>query len=1003
MKDTNLSEIGMYEAVEPLREVPEGVLYQAVEKSSRRPVLIKIYHPSLAWTEELLNEFFNLLSYLRFIEHDNLLPILDVGKHRGAPYIVFPGETTTLLHDRPSSSASPADLLNFYHKIASALDFLHKQEILHGNLNTQNILLDDNGEPKLFDYGLSGVLKKLLLENIEEGFENLSISELHCTAPEQIMGRSPSRASDIYAYGMVLYYHAFGGFPLGGKSDPAAALSLLDQQEFPIENIPSHVSAGVLSIIQKCIQPTPEARFQNFSKILGSLERLQAGKRIWLRYQKRFRTKGKISRRILGYVLGVLTLAALFAAYHFQPRNAAAPPSPPTPASPTHAIPSPTTIPGEKETPLPLTVSPPQAASEIPPPTPVQIQTDLKPAMEREQPAVPVQVISPANIAHIAELARLGYGKPEDADASTDNQFVAIASSAGVFLFQGNTYLKWIDPQGWATSVQFSTNGDILAIGLDSGEIQLWDWKNETKKATLSSHTAQVTKIIFSSNDRLLYSASRDQHIIVWDLNQNRVIRKISAHAAPVNDIAVSSDGRTLVSCANDQFIRIWDVQSGSKIYEFVFRGKPQAVAISSDNAYFAAGGDDGFIYQWNLINSRSPTNITLQLRTDPIPAQARIWSLAYINNDTGLLAGTDGGQSTIYNPARRSYAGTSLNFDIKPPPKNLSDVFGSQFKFDSYSFQYGDAIISLNWDGKVTIRQTEIFAPAYDILDRLDFSPDGSILAAGGRRGTVNVWNLNTNQLLLRAASPLPFGDPIAPDGASIVTLDTKTVRITPTGEHIVEESYRQISLNGQAVVGSLSETVRGGLVSYAREGTVLISGNLNQSKTWDTTNGFETYSTSHKDSSCLITTSQNDNEILQILSSAGTLPEWNELAKRVCAKSVGVSLPAVSTSLTFMTYINSNGLIDGFDVESAQTLWRYKPERRITALAVSPQGDLVAAGTENGEILFLDAQSGTIITRITGNFHAVRAIEFSEDGIKLATAGDDGVTRVFGIPPSQ
>lgn len=998
MEETNLIEIGIYEAVEPLREVPEGVLYRAVEKTSRRPVLIKIYYPSLAWTEELLNEFFNLLSYLRFIEHDNLLPILDMGKHRGAPYIVFPGETTTLLHDRPAPPASRADLLNFYHKIASALDFLHKQEILHGCLNTQNILVDAGGEPKLFDYGLSGIFKKLLLENLEEGFENLAISDLRCTAPEQILGRNPSRASDIYAYGIVLYYYTFGGFPIEGNTAPAAALSLLHWTQAPI-SIPSHVPSGAVSILQKCLQTAPEDRFKSFAQLLSALERLQAGKTNWLRYKKKFRTSGVIPRRTLWYALGLLTLAALFAAYRFYPRETTSPPpTPPTPASTAQAIPSPTTAP-TRTAPPPLAA--PTTIAETPPPS-EQNETTLKPAMEREQPRLPVQVLSPANIAQVTELARLGFGKPEDADASPDDRYFAVATSAGVFLFEGRTYLKWIDPQGWATSVQFSHNGDILAIGLDSGEIQLWDWKDETKKAVLSGHTARVTKLIFSSNDQLLYSASHDRHIIVWNPNQNRLIRKIAAHPVPVNDIAVSSDGRTLVSCADDQLIRIWDVQLGEKIFEQPFKGKPQAVAISPDNAYFAAGGDTGFIYQWNLINSRTPLNTTLQLRTDPIPAQARIWSLAYLN-DAALLAGKDNGQYTTYNPTRRSYDGSLLNFSIPPPTKDLLDVYGPKFKFDSRAFSYGNTIISLNWDGRMTVQGNEIFQPVYDILDRLDFSPDGSILAAGGKRGTVSVWNVNTNETLYRAASPIPFGDPISPDGASIVILERKTVRITLSGDHIVEESYRQVSLNTGSVTGTLSETVRDGWVSYAREGTVLISGNLNQSKTWDYTNRFETYSNWRKENSCLITTSQNDNETLQILSSAGILNAWNNLAKRICAKSLGANLPAFSSSLNFMTYLNSNGLIEGFDVESGQTRWRYKPESRVTALAVSPSGDLVAAGTESGEVIFLDAQNGSLLASITGNFKAVRAIEFSEDGVRLATAGDDGVTRVFGIPASQ
>jgi WD40 repeat protein len=51
---------------------------------------------------------------------------------------------------------------------------------------------------------------------------------------------------------------------------------------------------------------------------------------------------------------------------------------------------------------------------------------------------------------------------------------------------------------------------------------------------------------------------------------------------------------------------------------------------------------------------------------------------------------------------------------------------------------------------------------------------------------------------------------------------------------------------------------------------------------------------------------------------------------------------------------------------------------------------------------LIFLDSKTGSVLATVTGNFKAVRAIKFSDDSIKLATAGDDGVTRVFGIPPS-
>ncbi|NTU57282.1 MAG: hypothetical protein HGA79_13630, partial [Anaerolineales bacterium] len=475
---------------------------------------------------------------------------------------------------------------------------------------------------------------------------------------------------------------------------------------------------------------------------------------------------------------------------------------------------------------------------------------------EEARPGIPSQVISLSNIGDIREYARLGYGMPEDAHASPDGQFFAVASSAGVFIFGEGRYMKWIDPQDWATSVRFSTNGEILAIGVNSGAIQLWDWMAGKKTATLAAHKGKISRIIFSSTDRLLYTSSYDQHVIVWDLNQQTIIKDIPAHSVAVNDIAVSSDGRTLVSCADDQLIRIWDVASGTKIYELRFDGKPKAVAISSDDAYFAAGGDTGFIRQWNLIDSQSFTNTVPQLRTDAIPVQKRIWSLDYIENNARLLAGIDDGESRVYNASQMEYEGISLDFTIEPPEKDLVDIFGPKFEFKSHAVLYGSNYITLRWDGRVAVQQSEIIRPMYDILHRLDFSPDGTILAAGGKRPTINVWNLTTNKEIYRSQNALPPGDPIAPDGSSMVVLTSETIRITLTGEHIVEESYTQIPLQGgSSVVGELSEAITGSTVSYARNGTVLVSGSLLKSKTWDFNSGFETFSSGDPFNGCFVT----------------------------------------------------------------------------------------------------------------------------------------------------
>lgn len=1003
MKEESATSVDNYEITATIHESAEGIIYRAVEKTSGVKVLIKKYYPALQWSDDILNEFFNLFSYLRFIEHEYLLPILDVGKQHGLPYTVFADDSLTLLSDRQVGQAGQKDTLSFCYHVAEALDFLHKQEILHGTLTPENIALGADGYPQLFDFGLSGIFKRLLLENTDDGFDNLSVSNLKCTSPEQILGRNPTRASDIYAFGIISYYYIFGEFPFNGQHVPEIAASHLNQGIIRTVKTSAGISYNTLQLVQKCIQLEPDARFANFGKILGILERLQAGRRARFPFAKRFTIEkpGKHTRFSWLFPGGIVIILGLLAAYYLYSHN--------TEPLSTATLAVTTTVPGQPvtKTPKPDIEKPtesntsPQAAST----QPVQIEIAYKPASEGERPLVLSQPISITNIANLREISRLGYGKPEEADVAPDNNHIALATSAGVFIFEGNQLFKWIDPQGWATSVQFSPDGTVLAIGLATGEIQLWDWQGEIKSATLAGHTKKINRILFSQSS-LLYSASADQSIIVWNLKSNKNIQTLRAHSQPVNDIAVTSDARILVSCADDQLIRIWDLASGNKLYELdstYFAGAIKAVAISSDDAYLAAGGASGYLYQWNLLTSPSITDPVPQLRTDKVPVKERIWSLQYIRNDRELLVGVDNGKAITYDAARQEYEGISLSFEIPAPPSKLVDVFGTRFDFDSFSVFRGESIISINWDGKVTSQQAQIISPMFDNLDRLDFSPDGTILAAGGKRGSTHVWNLITNQPIYKNLYPLPFGDPIAPDGSTIAIIVPKTIAVSPvTGEALIEDIYQMKNLSGSQATRDFSQTIPNAHVGYTGDGSIFIAANLTKSKTWDFASGYETYLNGYPYKGCWITASANNNEKLLVNSPAGIFPIWDEHADNLCPKTYQFkgAISAFSNDLSLMVYINQNGLLEGYDISKNTSAWQpYPLNSPATALAISPDGSIIALGDAAGNMSFINGKSGELISKIVSNFGALQAIEFSEDGKKIATTGTDGTARIFGI----
>ena len=990
--------IGNYEILETLRVVPEGIIYKAVEKTSHSNVFIKIYFPSVRWSDEILNEFFNLTSYLQFMDHDGLLSILDVGTYEGSPYIVYPYDSQVFLEDRPAQLINQAETLDFFYKIVDALDFLHKQEIQHGLLNTENILIDSDNNPKVFDYGLSGVFKKLLLENMDDRFLNLSVSDIHCTSPEQLLGRNPTRQSDVYSLGVILYFCIYSQYPFEGITDSETVLAHLYQRAKPIPATPGKISRRLIAFIQKCIQVEPADRFKNLGEVLQVLDRLRQDRWVQFKFQKRIGDdRAKRARLQLG-LSAVLLLSLVAGIVFFTKRSAAMETSTPFP---TQMLPT-ETEPPATPSPEPVHTTTLAAVTEASTTQVIQNGAINKPAFQGGVPALPRGIIAPDSLADLREIARFGYGKPEDVDMTADGRYFALATSSGVFIFNGDTLYKWFDPQDWASNVEFSSNGDLLAVGLDSGDIQLWDWQNESKTSTLSGHQARISRIIFSSNDRLMYSASYDHHIFVWDMNQQGIIKDIDAHSVPINDIAVSADGITLVSCADDQLIRVLNLASGTKLYQIPFTGHARAVAISSDGVYVAAGGENGLIRQWDIKTPR-------QDRTDVIPVKQRIWSLQYFDNDASLLAGIDNGKTQVFKADQEKYPGISLSFRIPSLSSPLIKIFGSHFRFDSFAVtnESGNTTLSIRWDGMVTSNGGQVLAPLYDSIDRLDFSNDGTYLAASGKRELISVWNTKTGEIVYQGNSILPPGDPFSPNGSTLAMILNKSVRVSGSSSATTTQGvYQLINLTSPgASPRELSQVIPGGVVSYTGDGSILISGNLRQSKVWDFASGYEAFFTSHPDSGCLITSSSNNGEILQVNSVVGILPAWDDLSKRICAKTfqhLG-TLIAISRDVSLIAHQNSDGLIEGFDVGSSQVIWKYQPEGDVTALAVSPEGSIVALGTSAGKMVLINGTNGEDAGEFTGNFAGLQALAFSEDGMKIATAGYDGTVRLYAIPDTK
>lgn len=158
---------------------------------------------------------------------------------------------------------------------------------------------------------------------------------------------------------------------------------------------------------------------------------------------------------------------------------------------------------------------------------------------------------------------------------------------------------------GSILAVDFQRDGQWVAVGLQTGNIMVWDVDQGEEQRRFSGHQGGVTGVDFSADGRKLFSAGEDYLVKVWDLASGHNIRTFQGHTLKVRAVRQVCNGRFVLSAASDETIRLWDVASGhcQRVYKG-HQGQVFVLSVLPDENRFVSGGEDGLIKIWRLSNS---------------------------------------------------------------------------------------------------------------------------------------------------------------------------------------------------------------------------------------------------------------------------------------------------------------------------------------------------------------------------------------------------------------
>ncbi|MDP9265145.1 MAG: serine/threonine protein kinase [Chloroflexota bacterium] len=245
-------------------------VYLAHDAVLGREVAIKLLDPRAAADTSLRRLFVKEARALAQLSHPNIVAVHDVGEVDGLPFIVMEHITGPSLkeHIQHEGPLPVAEAVHLAVRIATGLDFAHSRGIIHADLKPSNVLLDEDGRPKICDFGIA--------RSVEEGEDSGQLfATAQYVAPERVEGKKASTATDVYGLGLVLYEMLVGKPPF---TSSYAAVLLRDhvvRQPVPPSHLRPSLPKELDDIVLRALAKDPGLRYTRASEMAAALERIE--------------------------------------------------------------------------------------------------------------------------------------------------------------------------------------------------------------------------------------------------------------------------------------------------------------------------------------------------------------------------------------------------------------------------------------------------------------------------------------------------------------------------------------------------------------------------------------------------------------------------------------------------------------------------------------------------------------------------------------------------------
>lgn len=239
-----------------------SMVYMAYDNHREEDVVIKLLHDKYVANPDVANRFEREIKIAKSLHHQYIVPFYDFGKTQNKPYIVLKYMIGGSLNDiiKSGASLSLSRVAKWVTQISQALDYAHSKGIIHRDLKPGNVLIDENNDASLTDFGIARVVDGTHLTRTDMPMPGTA----RFMSPEQAIGADDlDYRSDIYSLAVLTYMLVVGDYPFDGPNEVAIILKHVDQQPPRPSQANSNLPKTLDKVLLKSMAKKPSQRHQS--------------------------------------------------------------------------------------------------------------------------------------------------------------------------------------------------------------------------------------------------------------------------------------------------------------------------------------------------------------------------------------------------------------------------------------------------------------------------------------------------------------------------------------------------------------------------------------------------------------------------------------------------------------------------------------------------------------------------------------------------------------------